>query len=147
MSAIIVDDQIVHYEVLGRGPALVFVHGWLGSWRYWVPTMQTLSSRYRTYALDLWGFGDSGKRPERYDLEAQADLLYHFVEQLGIARAGFVGHSLGGAVALRFAAQHPEFVARLMAVSAPVVGATRAGVRVGGPGLYGTNLYNQDVSF
>jgi pimeloyl-ACP methyl ester carboxylesterase len=123
MSAIIVDDQIVHYEVLGRGPALVFVHGWVGSWRYWVPTMQALSSRYRTYALDLWGFGDSSKRAERYNLAAQAELLHRFVDQLGIARAAFVGHSLGGAVALRFAAHHPEFVARLMAVSAPVVGA------------------------
>jgi pimeloyl-ACP methyl ester carboxylesterase len=123
MSAIIIDGQIVHYEVLGRGPALVFVHGWLGSWRYWVPTMQTLSSRYRTYALDLWGFGDSGKRPERYSLEAQADLLHRFVDQLGIARAAFVGHAFGGAVALRLAARQPQSVARLMAVNAPLVGA------------------------
>ena len=123
MSAIIVDDQIVHYEVLGRGPALVFVHGWLGSWRYWVPAMQALSSRYRTYALDLWGFGDSGKKPERYSLEAQTALLHRFMEQLGIARAAFVGHALGGAIVLRFVAQHPELVARLMAVNVPLVGA------------------------
>jgi pimeloyl-ACP methyl ester carboxylesterase len=123
MSAIIIDDQIVHYEVLGRGPAIVFVHGWLGSWRYWVPTMQTLSSRYRTYALDLWGFGDSGKKSDRYSLEAQMALLPHFMDQLGIAKAAFVGHALGGAVALRFAVEHPEMVSRLMVVSAPVVGA------------------------
>jgi pimeloyl-ACP methyl ester carboxylesterase len=123
MSAIIVDDQIVHYEVLGRGPALVFVHGWLGSWRYWVPTMQSLSSHYRTYALDLWGFGDSGKKPDRYGLDAQAALLHRFMDQLAIARAAFVGHGLGGAVVTRFAGQHPDLVARVMAVSAPVVGA------------------------
>lgn len=123
MSAIIVEDQIVHYEVLGRGPALVLVHGWLGSWRYWVPTMQSLSSRYRTYALDLWGFGDSGKKPERYSLEAQASLLHRFMDQMAIAKAAFVGHGLGGAVAARFAADHPDLVARLMVVSTPVVGA------------------------
>jgi pimeloyl-ACP methyl ester carboxylesterase len=122
MSAIIVDDQIVHYEVLGRGPAILFVHGWLGSWRYWVPSMQALSPRYRAYALDLWGFGDSGKRPERYALEAQTALLPRFMDQLGIARAAVVGHALGAAVALRFAAERPEMVTRLMLVSAPVVG-------------------------
>ncbi|MBI3359759.1 MAG: alpha/beta hydrolase [Chloroflexi bacterium] len=123
MSALIVDGQMVHYEVLGRGPALVFVHGWLGSWRYWVPTMQTLSSRYRTYAVDLWGFGDSAKQHERYTLEEQTALLRHFMEQLGIPKAAFVGHALGGAIVLRFADEHPEMVARLMAVSVPLVGA------------------------
>ena len=122
MSAIIIDDQIVHYEVLGRGPALVFVHGWLGSWRYWVPTMQTLSARYRTYALDLWGFGDSSKADERYTLEAQTRLLFRFMEQLGILKAAFVGHALGGTVMLRLASQHPELVARVMGVCLPIVG-------------------------
>ena len=63
MSALIVEDEVVHYEVLGRGRPLIFVHGWLGSWRYWIPTMQALSSEYRTYALDLWGFGDSATPP------------------------------------------------------------------------------------
>lgn len=123
MSALIVDGQMVHYEVLGRGPGLVFVHGWLGSWRYWVPTMQTLSARYRTYAIDLWGFGDSAKQRERYTLEAQTALLFRFMDQLGIPKAAFVGHALGGAIVLRFADQHPEMAARLMAVSVPLVGA------------------------
>jgi pimeloyl-ACP methyl ester carboxylesterase len=127
----------VHYEVLGRGPAIVFVHGWVGSWRYWVPSMQALSSRYRTYALDLWGFGDSAKRAERYTLEAQTALLPRFLDQLGIAKAAFVGHALGGAVALRFAVERPEMVSRLMLVSAPVIGAAiSARLAAGaGPGL------------
>ena len=123
MSAISLDDQTVHYEVLGRGAALIFVHGWLGSWRYWVPAMQTLSSRCRTYALDLWGFGDSSRRPERYSLEAQSALLRGFMDELGIGQAAIVGHSFGGALALRLAAEQPERVTRLMAVSVPLVGA------------------------
>ncbi|SRR5258706_11925765 len=68
MSAITIENDLVHYEVLGRGRPVIFVHGWLGSWRYWVPTMQQLSMKYRTYALDLWGFGDSGKGNNRYSL-------------------------------------------------------------------------------
>ena len=49
MSALIIDEEVVHYEVLGRGRPLIFVHGWLGSWRYWIPTMQALSAEgYQT---------------------------------------------------------------------------------------------------
>ena len=111
---------MVHYEVLGRSRPLIFVHGWLGSWRYWIPTMQALSSEYRTYALDLWGFGDSAKAGQRYTLEAQAALLARFMDQLGILKAAFVGHGLGGAVLLRFARLHPELADRVMGVSVPL---------------------------
>jgi pimeloyl-ACP methyl ester carboxylesterase len=120
VSAIIIDDEVVHYEVLGRGRPLIFVHGWLGSWRYWIPTMQALSAEYRTYAVDLWGFGDTGKAGQRYHLDAQADLLYRFMDHLGILKAAFVGHGLGGAVVLRFAHQHPDWADRSMAVSVPL---------------------------
>ncbi len=123
MSAIIVDDEIVHYEVLGRGRPLIFIHGWLGSWRYWIPTMQALSAEYRTYALDLWGFGDTSKRAERYSLDAQAELLHGFMDQLGILKAAFVGHALGGVVVVRFARLYPDWADRAMAVSAPLTAA------------------------
>lgn len=68
MSALIVEDEVVHYEVLGRGRPVIFIHSWLGSWRYWNPTMQAINSGYRTYALGLWGFGDSAKIAGRYPL-------------------------------------------------------------------------------
>ncbi len=122
MSALVINDDIVHYEVLGRGPGVLFIHSWLGSWRYWIPVMQAVSTKYRTYAIDLWGFGDSGKKASYYALDAQIDLLMRFMDHLGVAKLALVGHGLGGAVALRFAAQHPEFVARLMTVNVPIKG-------------------------
>lgn len=125
MSALIIEDELVHYEVLGRGRPLIFVHGWLGSWRYWIPTMQVASAEYRAYALDLWGFGDTAKVPARYTLDAQADLLAKFMEQLGILKAAFVGHGLGGAVLLRLARKYPELADRAMSVGLPL---TRAAV-------------------
>lgn len=84
--------------------------------------MQALSAEYRTYALDLWGFGDSGKRADRYTLDAQAELLHGFMDQLGILKAAFVGHGLGGAVVVRFARKYPEWADRSMAVSVPLTG-------------------------
>ncbi len=120
MSAITIENDLVHYEVLGRGRPVIFVHGWLGSWRYWVPTMQQLSMKYRTYALDLWGFGDSGKQVNRYGFKDQVKLLYDFMDKLGIAKAALVGHSLGAAICLRFASQYPDRVPRAMLVSTPL---------------------------
>lgn len=123
MSALIIDDELVHYEVLGRGRPLIFVHGWLGSWRYWIPTMQVASAEYRAYAVDLWGFGDTAKVAARYTLDAQAELLARFMNQLGILKAAFVGHGLGGAVVLRFARKYPELADRAMSVCVPLTGA------------------------
>ena len=120
MSAITVDNDLVHYEVLGRGRPVILLHGWLGSWRYWIPTMQQLSMKYRTYALDLWGFGDSGKDISRYGFDSHVALLREFMEKLGISKAALVGHDLGAAVAVRFALQESDRVPRLMLVAPPL---------------------------
>ncbi len=126
MSAVTVDNELVHYEVLGRGRPVIFVHGWLGSWRYWIATMQQLSVKFRTYALDLWGFGDSSKSfaagEDRYALEQQVQLLNSFMERMGIDRAALVGHGLGATVVVQFAAANPSRVPRMVAISPPVLG-------------------------
>jgi pimeloyl-ACP methyl ester carboxylesterase len=84
--------------------------------------MEVASDRYRTYALDLWGFGDSDKSPNRYEIDAYANLLGAFMDSLGIVRAPIVGHALGAIAAVLLAERQPEKVDRLMAVSLPVVG-------------------------
>ncbi len=120
MSAIIIENEIVHYEVLGRGRPLIFVHGWVGSWRYWVPTMQSVSSAYRAYALDLWGFGDTSKSNSRYTLQEQVNLLERFLEEMGIGKIALIGHGLGAIVALLYVRQFPHLVDRVMAIGYPM---------------------------
>mgnify|MGYP005836606213 CR=1 FL=1 len=121
MSAITIENDLVHYEALGRGRPVILVHGWLGSWRYWVPTMQHLSGKYRAYAIDLWGFGDSGKDANKYAIKEQVSMLFKFFEGMGIRKAVLVGHSLGAAVCLNFARQYPEYTHRLLLISPPLV--------------------------
>lgn len=122
MSAVIIDGKLVHYEAIGRGQPVIFIHGWLGSWRYWMSAMDDLSERYRAYALDLWGFGDTDRRMESYSLNAYVDQVEQFMEEMGVPRAILVGHGLGGVVSIRLAARVPERVDRLVAVSTPLVG-------------------------
>jgi len=120
MSVILLDRDIVHYEVLGRGRPLIFLHGWVGSWRYWLPVMQAASISFRAYALDFWGFGETAKKPIHYPLDQQIQLLDSFLEQMGIIKVALVGHGLGAIVAMSYAQQHPEFVDRVLAVSYPI---------------------------
>jgi pimeloyl-ACP methyl ester carboxylesterase len=123
MSVTSIGSSLVHYEALGHGQPLIFVHGWLGSWRYWWQSMQALSKGNKTFALDLWGFGDSSKVPSRYSLASYVELLEQFVETLGIARPfTLIGHALGSAVSLRYSSTHPDHVSQLVLVSLPVSG-------------------------
>jgi pimeloyl-ACP methyl ester carboxylesterase len=120
MSATLVDGGLVHYEAVGRGRPVIFLHGWLGSWRYWATTMDEAATCNRAYAIDLWGFGDSDKRLQRCRVDAYVDLVLELMDYLALDRAAFVGHALGAAVALRVAAAYPERVDRIMAVALPL---------------------------
>jgi pimeloyl-ACP methyl ester carboxylesterase len=120
MSAVVIDGGLVHYEAFGRGKPVLFLHGWLGSWRYWMPTMEAISDRYRTYALDLWGFGDSDKSKPRYEVSDYVALVNNFIDNMGIREAPIIGHSLGAMVALEYAARYPDRAKKVMAVSLPM---------------------------
>lgn len=120
MSAILLDGAIVHYEVLGRGRPVIFLHGWVGSWRYWISSMQVASTSFRAYALDLWGYGDSAHETRRYNLEQQTALLDYFRDALGIGKIALVGHGLGALVAASYATHSPQSVDRLMLLNSPM---------------------------
>ena len=110
----------MHYEVLGRGRPVIFLHGWVGSWRYWIASMQVTSTSYRAYALDLWGFGETARNVLNYSLEQQSSLLDRFLMEMGIGKIALVGHGLGALVGMTFATRFPKSVDRVMAVSCPL---------------------------
>jgi pimeloyl-ACP methyl ester carboxylesterase len=112
----------VHYEVHGRGRPVILLHGWLGSWGLWQKTMAYLQNDYRTYAMDFWGFGESGKKLDTYEIPDFVSLVDQFMEQLGIIRAPVIGHSMGGTVSMAFAIQYPERVQKVGVIGSPVDG-------------------------
>lgn len=126
MSSITTDQGIVHYEVYGRGRPVILLHGWLGSWGVWQETMAYLGQFYRTYALDFWGFGESGKKRESYAVQDFVSLVDQFMEILGITRAPLVGHSMGGTVSLSVAIQYPQRISQVTVIGSPVVGSSLA---------------------
>jgi pimeloyl-ACP methyl ester carboxylesterase len=88
--------------------------------------MAYLGAFYRTYALDFWGFGESGKKRETYAVSDFVSLVDQFMEQLGIVNAPLVGHSMGGTVSLSVAIQYPQRVSKVVVVGSPMVGSSLA---------------------
>ncbi|MGD0003683.1 MAG: alpha/beta hydrolase [Anaerolineaceae bacterium] len=126
MSSITTDQGMVHYEVYGRGRPVILLHGWLGSWGLWQETMTFLGQGFRTYALDFWGFGESGKKRSTYQVPDFVTLVDQFMDKLGISCAPLVGHSMGGTVSLAVALNYPERVQRVVIIGSPIVGSSLA---------------------
>ncbi|HVP21118.1 MAG TPA: alpha/beta hydrolase [Anaerolineaceae bacterium] len=127
MSSITTDQGILHYEVFGRGRPVILLHGWLGSWGLWQDTMTFLgSNNYRTYALDFWGFGESGRKLNTYKVFDFISMVDQFMEKLGIERAPLVGHSMGGTVSLSVAIRFPERVEKVVIIGSPIHGSSLA---------------------
>jgi pimeloyl-ACP methyl ester carboxylesterase len=106
----------------GQGPATVLIHGLGGFAESWRHNMPELGRHGRVIALDLPGSGRSGKPRRPYTLAFLAEALDRLLHALGIDRVHLVGHSLGGAVAARYALDRPGRVERLALLGAAVPG-------------------------
>src|SRR5512141_742181 len=88
--------------------------------------MLDLGNSYRLYALDFWGFGESGKKRTTYQVTDFVSLVDQFMEQLGIENAPLVGHSMGGTVSLSVAMQYPKRVSKVAVAGSPIAGSSLA---------------------
>jgi pimeloyl-ACP methyl ester carboxylesterase len=105
----------VAYEVAGEGPPVVLIHGLGGSGSWWARNVPELSRHFRIYMIDVIGFGSSGGQP--FVLADASRQLVAWMDALGMKRATFVGHSMGGFIAADLAAEHPDRVERLVLVN------------------------------
>jgi len=98
--------------------AVILLHGFGASLHTWEPWAQALASDLRVISLDLPGAGLTGADPTGdYSDERGMQVLLALMDQMGLARASLVGHSMGGRLAFRFAAAHPARVNRLVLVA------------------------------
>lgn len=130
MTVIVTEQGLLHYEYLGRGQPVVLLHGWINSWDVWRDSMITLATtgRYRVYALDFWGFGESAKAAQAtnspYQIASYVQMVQQFMDTLGIYQAPIFGHSMGGTVALKYAIENPDRVQKVAVVGSPIVGSS-----------------------
>ena len=112
-ATIAANGAAFHVVEAGQGAPLLLLHGWPEFWLTWEPVMARLADRFRLIAPDLRGFGDSDKPDGPFGPDDHAADLLALLDALGIARAGVVGHDVGGAAMQALARRAPERVAGL----------------------------------
>ena len=110
-----VDGHRVRLERSGSGAPLLLLHGLVGSTANWRRNVDSFSRRSTVYAVDLLNMGGSDRVPGLdASLEASADRIAALLDQLELAAVDLAAHSHGGAIAMMFAARHPQRVHRLI---------------------------------
>src|SRR2546430_9498868 len=105
------------YQTFGDGPPVLLLHGGFGSLEMFGPNVQLLAAGHRVIGVDLQAHGRSPAADRPMKFEVMGDGIAALIKSLGLQRTALMGFSLGGAVALRTAIQHPELVERLVLVS------------------------------
>ncbi len=124
-----IDGYGVHVVERGSGPALVMLHGFGGSTFSYRKLIPYFSAHYRCIAVDLKGFGYSERDATTGLSQAdQVEMLAKLLDRLGVEKAAFIGHSMGGGVVQRFAATYPQRV-QAAVLMASVTGEEGAGRR------------------
>lgn len=111
-----IDRVRIHYQEKGVGTPLVLLHGFISSTYSWKDVFEPLSRIFRVIAVDLKGFGFSGKPDGDYTRRAQSQLITHLLDHLGIEKAWLGGNSMGGEVALNVAITNPNRVGGLILI-------------------------------
>ena len=106
------------FRIAGSGPVILMLHGVGDNSMTWEPVHAKLAQRFTVIAPDLLGHGESDKPRADYSLTAFANGMRDLLTALDIDRVTILGHSLGGGIAMQFAYQYPQFVERVVLVSA-----------------------------
>jgi len=106
----------LHYQLAGRGRALVCIHGNSCDLGFFAPQAAHFARTHTVLSLDLRGHGQSDKPVWDYTVHGLAEDVAWLCGELGVSRAVLVGHSLGGAVAVQVAARYPGLAAGVAAL-------------------------------
>jgi pimeloyl-ACP methyl ester carboxylesterase len=111
-----INSKKFFYTDIGKGPTIVFIHGWLESHTTFTGIAKLLSAKYRCISIDLPGFGQSDAI-DKVTLNKISTTLEKALDKIGVNKYYLVGHSLGGAVTLVYADKHKEEIKKIVLIS------------------------------
>ena len=114
MKQILHKNTKISYSDTGKGTAIVLLHGFLENQKMWDFHIAEFAKKYRVITIDLLGHGETECLGYVHTMEDNADVVQAVLSELRIRKAIFVGHSMGGYVALAFAELYPETVKGLV---------------------------------
>lgn len=114
MELILYKNTTIAHTVSGVGESIVLLHGFLENATMWNSLVTVLSKNYQVITIDLLGHGKSECLGYIHTMEDQAEMVYFVLEKLGVTSAIFMGHSMGGYIALAFQELYPDFLSGLV---------------------------------
>lgn len=120
---IIINSLLINYYFFlpDKKPikTLVFLHGWGVNSQLWFKILHVLINKnYSLYFLDLPGFGKSQDPNTVYNVNDYKNIVYEFVKKLGLEKINLIGHSFGGRIAIKMAAENPNFLEKIILINA-----------------------------
>lgn len=108
----------LYYKETGEGRPIILLHGWESSSDVFLKVQEYLAKKgFKVFILDLPGFGKSASLPSAWGVGEYADLVLKFADSLGLDKFFLIGHSFGGRISIKLAANHPERVLGLVLCS------------------------------
>jgi pimeloyl-ACP methyl ester carboxylesterase len=107
-------NTTISYSKTGKDNTIVLLHGYLENKTMWNFYVEDLAQNHQVVTLDLLGHGLSGCLGYIHTMEDQAHMVYALLQELKIQKAAFVGHSMGGYIALAMAELYPECISQLV---------------------------------
>jgi pimeloyl-ACP methyl ester carboxylesterase len=114
LKQILYKNTNISYSDTGKGTTIVLLHGFLENKNMWQKFVSEFSTKYRVITIDLLGHGDTECLGYIHSMEDNADAVHEVLSKLRIRKAIFVGHSMGGYIALAFAELYPESIKGLV---------------------------------
>ena len=106
----------INYIVEGEGEPIMVLHGWGANINTVLSIVNILKDRFKVYALDLPGFGESEEPKEAMGSFEYAKIVKGFMEDEGIAKASFIGHSFGGKLSIIMGSKYPNMVNKIVLI-------------------------------
>lgn len=112
-----VNGVSIAYDQCGKADTtLLFVHGWCINKEYWDDQLKHFSEKYKAVALDLPGFGGSGKNRNEWTFEQYADDIHEFIKTEKLKNVILIGHSMSGDILLLMDTKYPEDVIGIVGI-------------------------------
>jgi pimeloyl-ACP methyl ester carboxylesterase len=115
-------DRRLYYETIGRGDPIILIHGIATDSRYWMSLPQFLAQKFTVITYDLRGHGRSFAPETGYAYRDHANDLKLILSHLEFAKITILAHSLGGAIAMKYAIESPQHVKSMILLAPHVVG-------------------------
>lgn len=118
-NEILVDNLKINYKIAGSGPAILILHGWGGGSNSWLKFQEIISNNgYKVIILDLPGFGKSEKPFFAWELNDYCSFIEKFIFSLNLEKFYLLGHSFGGALAIKYCFKFPQKIEKLFLIGA-----------------------------